>query len=107
MSKIPTIRFTEVREYYERNQPNGHWFDSDTTGFFRARLPEVAYQTDAGILFITSESRSEEDRRYYSVRRQKVDGRIETVGKFNDYRTRAEAMNALRNLHKGASHVVD
>jgi hypothetical protein len=34
------------------------------------------------------------------VRRQKATGDIDTVGKFNDYRSRAEAINAIREINR-------
>ena len=97
---MKTIPFSDVREFYHRNNPDGHWFDPDTLRFFGSRLPSVAYETTAGLLFISSELDFDRVRRYYNVRRQKVNGDIETVGKFNDYRTRAEALNAIRELDR-------
>jgi hypothetical protein len=100
MARIPTIPFQNVREFYAQMQPNGYWFDAKTIKFFGSRLPKVAYATDAGLLFISSELDYDHERRYYNVRRQTVDGDIKTVGQFNAYRTRAEAMNAVRALHQ-------
>ena len=98
---MKSIPFQEVRDYYERTRPEGHWFDRDTLRFFGSRLPKVAYETNAGLLFISSELDFDRARRYFNVRRQSVDGDIKTAGKFNEYRTRAEALNAIRNLDKG------
>lgn len=97
---MKTIPFSNVREFYARNRPDGHWFDADTVRFFGSRLPSIAYETNAGVLFISSELDFDRERRYYNVRRQKVNGDIDTIGKFNEYRSRAEALNAIRNLHK-------
>jgi hypothetical protein len=94
------IDFSEVREYYERTRPEGHWFDAKTLKFFGSRLPSIAYETNAGLLFISSELDFNRERRYYNVRRQEVNGDIKTVGTFNSYRTRAEALNAIKELHK-------
>lgn len=99
---MKTIDFDDVRAYYHRNRPDGHWFDAKTLKFFGSRLPSIAYETNAGVLFISSELDFNRERRYYNVRRQGVDGDINTVGKFNDYRTRAEALAAIRQLDKGA-----
>lgn len=101
MSKIKTIPFSNVVEYYQRLRPEGHWFDAGTKRFFGCRLPKAAFETNAGLLFISSELDFNRERRYYNVRRQKLNGDIETIGEFNAYRTRAEAMNAVRNLHAG------
>ena len=61
-TKIKTVDFDEVREYYERNRPAGHWFDKDTLKFWGCRLPKVAYETNAGMLFISSELDSDRTR---------------------------------------------
>ena len=100
---MKTIEFSNVREYYERARPEGPWFDAGTLRLFGCRLPKVAYETQAGLLFVSSELDFSGDRRYYNVRRQLVNGDIETVGRFNDYRTRAEAMAAIRNLDHGVT----
>lgn len=103
---LKTIPFSNVLDYYERKQPDGHWFDRDTLRFFGSRLPSIAYETNAGLLFITSERDFDGQRRYYNVRRQTVDGHIKTVGPFNEYRTRAEALNAIKQLHAQAASEV-
>jgi hypothetical protein len=99
--KIKTVPFTDVTEYYAWRQPTGHWFDKAALKVFRSRLPRVAYETLAGLLFITSECDADRDRQYYNVRRQTVDGDIKTIGRYNDHRTRAEAMNFLKRVAAG------
>ena len=99
---MKTIDFSDVREYYERQRPEGHWFDAGTLKCFGCRLPKIAYETNAGVLFVSSELDFSGERRYYNVRRQSVNGDIKTVGKFNDYRTRAEAINAIKALDREA-----
>jgi hypothetical protein len=94
---MKTIRFTEVREFYARNQPDGHWFDADSMRFFKTKLPEIAYESDAGIHFITSEV-NPSGVKAYTVRRQLPDGQINTVGEFHSYKTRAAAAAAIRWL---------
>lgn len=98
MSKIPTTPFTEIREYYQRMQPNGHWFDAGSMKFFRTKLPKIAYATNAGHLFITSEVDPSGEKRY-SIRRQRISGDIETVGPFHHYLTRAAAVADIKRLH--------
>jgi hypothetical protein len=95
---MKTIPFSEVREFYERNQPDGHWFDAGAIRFFKTRLPKVAYETNAGLLFITSEIDPSGNKRY-SVRRQAVSGDINTVGDFHSHATRAAALAAIKRLH--------
>lgn len=95
---MKTIRFTEVRDFYKRNQPDGHWFDADSMRFFKTKLPEVAYETNAGVLFVTSEV-NPSGVKAYTVRRQTVEGDIDTVGNFHSYQSQAAAMKAIKALH--------
>jgi hypothetical protein len=97
---MKTIRFTEVRDFYKRNQPDGHWFDAGSIRFFKTKLPEIAYETNAGILFITSEV-DPSGVKAYSVRRQLPSGEINTVGSFHSYQSRAAAAKAIKALHNG------
>ena len=99
---MKTIRFTEVRDFYKRNQPDGHWFDADSMRFFGTKLPEIAYESEAGVHFITRET-DPSGVSAYSVRRQLPNGDIETVGKFHSYKTRAAAAAAIRNLTTGVA----
>ena len=99
MTRIPTIPFEKVREFYTRNQPNGHWFSSNTMRLFRTRLPRIAYETNAGVLFVTSEENSSGDRRY-TIRRQLYNGDIVTVGKFHSFPTRSAALTEIKRLHR-------
>jgi len=94
---MKTIPFSDVREYYERTRPDGQWFSANTMKFFKSRLPKVAYETPAGVLFISSEQGPLGVRKY-TVRRQKVDGFIETIGEFNSYRTRKSALDAIKTM---------
>jgi hypothetical protein len=99
---MKTIDFSDVRDYYERQQPDGHWFDTGTKKFFGCRLPKVAYSTNEGVLFVSSELNFDGSRRYYTVRRQTVVGDITTVGEFQQYKTRAEAIAAIKELDRKA-----
>lgn len=64
-----------------------HWFDADSMRCFRTRLPQAAYKGDGGIYFVTSErfqSSHGSCPRAYSVRKLVGEGRIETIGAFNE-----------------------
>jgi len=95
---MKTIQMSEVKEFYARSNPNGHWFDRDTVRFFKTKLPRVAYEGNAGVLFVTSET-DPSGETAYSVRRQLPNGDIETVGKFHSYKTSADARAAIKSLH--------
>lgn len=97
---MKTIPFYQVTEFYSRNQPDGHWFDAASCRFFKTVLPSVAYETTAGVLFITRETNPNNLKRF-SVRRQGVDGDIATVGDFHCYASRDWALKAIVKLDKG------
>ncbi len=99
MQRIETIPFQNVREFYAQMRPDGHWFEPGSMRFFKTKLPKVAYATDAGLLFITSEVNPSGEKRY-SVRRQKVSGDIDTVGAFHFYPTRQAALAAIKSIHQ-------
>jgi hypothetical protein len=95
---MKTIPMSEVKEFYARNQPNGHWFDRRSMKFFNTRLPRVAYEGNAGILFVTSET-DPSGKTAYSVRKQAATGDIDTVGEFHGYPTSQAARDAIRAMH--------
>ena len=97
---MKTIPFHQVTDFYSRNQPAGHWFDAASCKFFKTVLPDVAYETTAGVLFITRETNPSGLKRF-SVRRQLVSGEIETVGDFHCYTSKAWALKAITQLDKG------
>lgn len=95
---MKAVSMGEVKEFYARNNPDGHWFDKDSMRFFKTKLPRNAYQGNGGVTFITQETNPSDETRY-TIRRQKHNGAIETVGEFHSYRTREAAMEAMRLLH--------
>ena len=98
MTRIPTIPIEDVREFYAQNQPGGGWFSPDTLRSSRTRLPRVAYETNAGVLFITSRvSRSGVKR--YTIHRQLYNGSIVTVGDPHHFPTHAAALAEIKRLH--------
>jgi hypothetical protein len=76
----------------------GHWFDRDTMRFFKTRIESgaVALHTEDchKARFITSE-KGPDGVRKYSIREAQPDGSIDTVGEFQQYRTRDAARAAL------------
>jgi hypothetical protein len=101
MPALKTIQFTEVLEFYVRNQPFGHWFAPETMRFFQTKLPDIAYELPGGgIYFVTSEVSPAGEKRY-TVRRQLHNGDIETFGLFHGYATRAAAVAAIRAIARG------
>ena len=99
---MKTIPFSEVRDFYQRNQSDGHWFDADSMRFFKTKLPGSAYETSAGVLFVTAETNPSGEKRY-SVRRQLVNGGINTVGDFHSFTTAAAARAEIKRLDRETS----
>lgn len=88
--------FTNMAQVRAANSAiNGHWFDKSTLRFFRSRVGRKLYRFK---YFITSEKFSYDSERLFSIREVKKDGRIETVGEFQAYRTRSAAMAAIKRL---------
>jgi hypothetical protein len=75
---------------------DGHWFDRATMRFFQTRIESTVYKNGT---FITSEQ-SPHGSRKFSVRRAMADGRIDTVGEFQGYRTKEAAREAARRVWK-------
>jgi hypothetical protein len=73
------------------------WFEPETLRFFQSRIGARAHQGPGGIYFVTSErftSPRGNGPRLFSVRRFHVDGSIDTVGKFQGYKTAKQAASA-------------
>jgi hypothetical protein len=94
---MKTIPFNHVRMYYDSHQPAGFWFTKGALAFFKSKMPANAYETSAGILFVTRET-NPSGLTAYSVRRQHVSGSIDTVGEFHSFKTSAEARAEIKRL---------
>lgn len=76
-----------------------HFFDRDSMRFFDSRI-------ESGLLdnkyFITSEqfhgSDGYSESRKYTIREAKPDGKIETIGEFNSFKSKLEAKEHIKNL---------
>lgn len=91
----------------ERNAETGkHWFDADTMGFFKTRIPSIPTATGglvAGRFFVTTEKPPHGDR-FASIRCALDDGSVETVGELGEYTTpRAAIAGLYAALDEGAS----
>jgi hypothetical protein len=90
-----------------RNAAAGYYFfDRDTMSAFKSRCSETVYPLDDGeCLFVTSERNSGytsygayDFGRLYTVRLARTDGSIDTMGDFQEYKSRNGAHNAARLL---------
>ena len=92
--------FTDMIEVKSANRVRGHhFFEPGAMRFFRSRIGSALY---GGRYFITSEqfegSNGYRAERAFTVREALTDGTIETVGAFQAYATRAQALGAIRKL---------
>lgn len=72
-----------------------HWFDRDALRYFNSRISERVYPVPGGALFISSEKfrglYEPDGERLYTVRSCTYDGKIDTVGEFQQWRTSKQA----------------
>lgn len=96
-------RITSIAELKALNAKNGGcWFEPSTMRFFRTKIESGII---GGRYFITSEQQDDDRPRNYTVRSFDTDGSIDTVGKFHEHHTKADAMDALREHLKATATV--
>jgi hypothetical protein len=99
---MKSVHITDIIATYNPG-PGRHWFDRDTLKFFSCTLPTVGFSaTDGSVYFVSSEKPPFSPRKY-SVRRLVGEGRIETVGEFCGYKTKARATTQARKLAEGGA----
>lgn len=81
-----------------------HWFDDDTMRWFRSEIEsDLMTLRDDRQFFITSEqfipSQGDPFPRLFSIRQVLPDGRVQTLGKFQEYETKQEALKVLAQMH--------
>lgn len=92
--KLKTVCMSDIEARH-----SGRWFAPDTKRFWGTRLPQTGVELEDGTrLFVSSELNFNRTERLYTVRRQDLEGNIETVGEFQGYRTREQANRAMRRL---------
>jgi hypothetical protein len=89
--------YTSLNEIrYEAKRAGSHFFDTDTMRFFGSRVLPTVY---GGRYFITSEQdHYGNGAKAYTIRIALADGHIDTVGDFQAYATRAQAVSAVKRL---------
>ena len=101
---MKTISTYDV-ELAHKQKAGGHWFDADAKRFFDSRVADTAYVSDdeKRAYFVSSERfrgfRAPDGDRLYSVRMCNMEtGAIDTIGKFQAYRSRSGADAAARRM---------
>jgi hypothetical protein len=94
-----TFTYRSMADVQRANkQVGGCWFGAGEKRFFGMRLES---ELIGGCYFITSEKMPDSNYpRLYSVWRADPDGSIDTVGEFQQYKTRAAAMQAIRDARQ-------
>lgn len=88
--------FNTMQEVITANEAIGHcWFSPKTKRFFKSRIGSTLY---GGKYFISSEQFGDNSPRLYSVRYVYPRGNITTVGNFQQYVSRGDALRAIEHL---------
>ena len=89
--------YNTIREMKEDDANIGdHWFERGAMRFFNSRIASGVY---GGHFFISSERYNENTPRRYTIR-SCYNGKIDTIGDFQQYRTIEEARYAVKELVK-------
>lgn len=92
-------QFETMDDVRAANKARGHhFFEPGTLRFFRSR---IGSELHGGRYFITSEQfvgSSGRGARLFTVREVKPDGSCATVGEFQAYATRSQALGAIKRL---------
>lgn len=88
---------TTVTELKQRNASNGgYWFTPDTMRWFKSRVQADVFVGQSYSYFVSSERQDWDSPRLFTVRAMGADGRVVTVGDFQQYASRTAALGAAR-----------
>jgi hypothetical protein len=92
-----------VNQIEKANREAGqHWFDRTTLRFFSSRIMGETRDVGRFVLFVSSERENERTPRLYTIRKfTKETGSVGTVGDFQQYGSRGEALGAMRKITAG------
>ena len=94
--------FNSIDQIKSKNQAIGHhWFESGSMRFFNSRIGQTVYY---GHFFVSSEqfhgSNGVTYPREFSIRYAKSTGEVNTVGEYHGYKTRYQAIAAIKRNHE-------
>ena len=96
---MQTVQEIDIYDVEMLNRNIGHhWFSPSTKRFFRSRNSQTAFVGPGGRFFVSSEQFSPSSPRLYTVRQQRDDGSIHTVGQFQGYASRGVAVRSAKAL---------
>ena len=89
-------KFNSISDIRTYNRLSGkHFFDASSMRFFNSKVYDKVYK---GNFFITSERFDSKTARLYTVRIAMNDGRIETIPKFQAFKTKKQAIEYIQSL---------
>lgn len=93
--------FENISQIKKLNEAIGHhWFSDDTMRFFSCEVLPTIY---GGKYFISSEEDTYCNyERKFTIRIAYANGNIDTVGKFQEYETAEQAIEAVTEIVRGA-----
>jgi len=95
---LRTGPFWSVDQIKQTNARLGHyWFTPEAMRFFDSRILSRVY---GGRLFVSSERFDDESPRRYTIRAVANDGSVSTVGAFQQYGSRREAITAAEGMEE-------
>lgn len=109
MKVLKQDKLNSIRPYYNahgiydisdiKSKAVGHFFDKGAMRFFNSRILSDVFPSTKCVYFVTSEQYDYKSPRLFTVRSFDLTTRsIETVGEFQEYATRAQAISAAINL---------
>lgn len=109
MKVLKQDKLNSIRPYYNvhgiydisdiKSKSIGHFFDKGAMRFFNSRILSDVFPSTKCVYFVTSEQYDYKSPRLFTVRSFDLTTRsIETVGEFQEYATRAQAISAAINL---------
>ena len=93
-------QYTSINQIIsEAERAGSHFFSKATLRFFSSRIHSEIY---GGCYFITSERDNYRDSnpRFYTIRKYEGGLKVETVGEFCQYTSKAQAISAVKKLIK-------
>jgi hypothetical protein len=89
---------------YRARECGSHFFSKGAMRFFRSRIASRTHSGPGGVYFVTSEQFDERSPRLFTVHKFTDLGdrcEIDTIGKFQQYRTGASAHSAAARAARG------
>ena len=96
--------YVPIEDLIERNKRAGkHFFDKPAMRFFSSRVMDETFTSADGWTYFVTSERCEGicDKVYprmYTVRRMDAAGELETMGEFQQYKSRSGAMAAAKRM---------